>query len=70
MNTNFDNLRRNLAESYNKCVNAVMDESIDQYQERFDDLKSYIGAIMCLYDPDQENDCNDLSDIELDDYTC
>lgn len=75
METSFDGMRRNATNSMNKLwdiLKTVMDK--ETYQEIDDDLKEEItkafnnaaqsvDVMNCLYDPNVENDINDLSDV-------
>ena len=55
----------NLAYAYNQIAERLNDGiplSNKDLKEDMDNLKSAIGGLLCIYDPNDENDCNDLSD--------
>jgi hypothetical protein len=65
MKASFDGARRNLAISYNKLaekINYGIALNNNDVKEEMDDLMSAIGGIVCMYDPNEETDCHDLSD--------
>jgi len=65
MKVSFDGARRNLANSYNRIadqLNFGIPLSNNDLKEDMDNLMSAIGGMLCMYDPNNETDCKDLSD--------
>ena len=65
MKASFDGARINLAKTYNRIadqVNFGVPLSNNDLKEDMNDLMSAIGGLLCMYDSNDENDCNDLSD--------
>ena len=73
MKVNIDGLRRNATRSVND-LHRVLEEIInsgnldyDQEEELingFNEVARFIGILNCVYDPNIEDDMNDLSDLE------
>jgi len=61
MKINIDNMRVQAAHAFNGVVEAH-NEGGDNLPDRLDELASYIGAFMCVYDDDIDGDFNDVSD--------
>jgi hypothetical protein len=70
MKIDFDNFRIQMAKAMNEITKLQNEDLLlhPEYSyhlfENLDDLRSYVGAIMCIYDPSQEN-FSDLSDFEI-----
>jgi len=65
MKASFDGARVNLAKNYNTIaeqLNFGIPLSHKDLQKEMNDLQCSIGALLCMYDPNQETDCKDLSD--------
>lgn len=75
MRVNFDGMRRNATANMNTLGKVIEEEilSMDEYDmplelkekliEAFNNAAQSVDVMNCLYDPSQEEDMNDLSDI-------
>ena len=73
MKVSMDGLRRNTTRSVND-LHRVLEDIInsgdldcDQQEEvinGFNEVSRFIGTLNCVYDPNIEDDMNDLSDLE------
>lgn len=67
MKASFDGARINLANAYNKIAGKVNDDIVLAKEDLADDmnnLRAAIGGLLCMHDPKQDDDCNEI-DIEL-----
>lgn len=74
MKVSMDGLRRNATRSVND-LHRVLEDIInsgdldcDQQEELingFNEVSRSVGILNCVYDPDIEDDMNDLSDLEI-----
>lgn len=68
MKASFDGARKNLAQAYNKIAEqlnfGIPLSNIDLMKD-MNDLQSAVGALLCMYDDQQSDDCHDLSNIDL-----
>ena len=70
MKASFDGARKQLSHAFNAVADvidiiAIPDsEEKKQLQRRMNDLRSNVGGLNCMYDPDQNNDCNEIH-VEL-----
>ena len=63
MKASFNGARRNLASAYNRLALTSLDEG---QRDVMLDLHNAVVALLCMYDPDDANDCDDLSEtVEL-----
>ena len=69
MNASFDGARRNLANAYNDLARKVNGDLVISSEDIIDDmhnLQACIGGLLCMYVPEDKDDCNDLSeDVKL-----
>ena len=66
MPINFDNMRLHMAELFNEMVDSLNTQEYDVLQEELAEFRSYMGALLSLYDPDQK-DFSDMSHVDLKD---
>jgi len=57
-----DGLRRSLATSYNEAVAAFKYDNRDRLQDALWDLRSMIGAMMCVYSADPDDFFSNMTD--------
>jgi hypothetical protein len=70
MKASFDGARINLARSFNEVVRVVEGNddgglnpgAMRELREALWDLRANVGGMLCLYDPDCEDDINMLAD--------
>jgi hypothetical protein len=60
MEASLDGIRICVARSYKNLASAI--ENGEPIQEHMEELKAYIGVLLCLYDDNIEGDCNCLED--------
>lgn len=60
MKANFDGARWNLARAYNDLMEVMPDVNMSQ-KKAANNLRAAVGALLCIHDPDNPNDCSDLS---------
>jgi hypothetical protein len=64
MKASFDGARKRLATAYNSLASHLYDgpENIDQetLTDQMEDLRSCIGGLLCMYDPTDTEDCNEI----------
>jgi len=59
MRASFDGARKNLAMSFNRLAKTNIGEN---QRLEMQDLRNSIVALLCMYDPENPKDCNDLID--------
>ena len=70
MRVSMDGLRRNLASAYKKAVSGYReavsengyDCSFSDLRDGLDELRQMIGALMCVYSKDPEDEMSDMAD--------
>jgi len=65
MKVSFDGLRRNIALCWNEYIESLSSEWESDRLEALDNLRFNISNLMCVYDDNIADDCNDLSDIKI-----
>lgn len=69
MNVSFDGVRRRLVDEFNTLVGYISDknQTLDAEQTMtWNKMRDTLWALLCMYDPEIENDCTDLSgEVEL-----
>jgi len=58
MKCSFDNTRRRLVENFNTLVESLL---VGDQIETAEDMRNNLIALICMYDNNDYNDCNDLS---------
>jgi len=59
MKCNFDNVRRRLVENFNTLIGSIL---VGDQIETAEEMRNNLIALICMYDNNDPNDCNDLSD--------
>ena len=78
MTAKLDDVRRNLAADYNALIEAMTDfdasdnqltwqnsERWEEMLEAVTEIRLSIATLLCMYDPNIEDDCNSLADVKL-----
>lgn len=66
MKISFDGARRNLANAYNglaeryEFCNFDCEEDKRVFVCKINELQSAVGGLLCMYDPECKDDCNDF----------
>ena len=67
MKVSFNGARRNLAYNFNNLIDSL--EPIERLPEEakslMQNMRMLIGAFLCMYDEENESDCDCITDIEL-----
>ena len=58
MKASFDGARKRLGDQFNRLVHTNIDH---EQKGILDDMRTTVIALLCMYDPNERNDCNDLS---------
>lgn len=59
MKASFNGARKNLARSFNRMAETNLDE---HQREEMIHLRQSVAALLCMYDPDNSKDCDELID--------
>lgn len=75
MKVSFDGLRKNATRSMNKLYDVLEDilknediceDNKFQIIEKFNEAAMFVDSFNCIFDPDVEDDINDLSNLSID----
>ena len=79
MKVSFNGLRKNLCRCFNEVSENVKQQNSyprdcekaflkEEFEEKFNELGSHIGAFLCIYEPNIDGDFDDLSEVCLIDF--
>lgn len=63
MTVSFDGMRRGLLRDYNAVAQAFLEDEKESLRDRIAELRQSVGAFLCLYSDDPEDEMTDLSDL-------
>ena len=62
MKVNMDGLRRSLGRAYNDTARAYVTNDRDALVDGLAELRSMVGALMCIYSKDPDDVMSDMTD--------
>lgn len=78
MTAKLDDVRRNLAQDFNALIEAMTNfdasesqltwqntEHWEEMLEAAQGMRNMLAVLLCMYDPNNSDDCNSLADVKL-----